>query len=62
MTVEVKFKFITVNNSMIKEKINSMDKKKPSTHGHIPTQILVENSDIMSPYISEMYNEAKSEG
>ena len=27
---------------------------------HITTQILVENSDIMSPYITEMYNEAKS--
>ena len=38
-----------------------MDKKKPSAHGHIPTQILVENSDIMSPYITEMYNDAKSD-
>ena len=32
VTVEVKFKFTTVNNSVIKEKINYMDKKKPSTH------------------------------
>ena len=32
VTVEVKFTFTTVNNFVIKEKINSMDKKKPSTH------------------------------
>ena len=61
MTVEVKFKFTTAKNSVIKEKINSMDKKKPSIHGHILTQILVENSDIISPYIIEMYNKAKSD-
>ena len=32
--------------------------KKASTYNFIPT-LLVGNSDIMSPYITEMYNKAK---
>ena len=55
MNVEANFKLITVT-----EKINSMDQKNPSTYDHIPTMISVENNDIMSPYITEMYNESKS--
>ena len=45
---------------VVREKINSIDEKKPSTCDHIRTKILVDNSDIMSPYITEMYNESKS--
>ena len=58
--VETKFNFSTVSESAIKEKINSLDKKKASTFNNIPTRILVENNDIISPYITEMYNDSKS--
>ena len=58
--VEANFKFTTVIEPVVREKINSMDQKKPFTYDDIPTKILVENSDIMSPYITEMYNESKS--
>ena len=44
----------------IKEKIDSLDKRKPTTFNNIPTRFLVENNDIISPVITEMYNEAKS--
>ena len=37
-----------------------MYQKKSSNYDHIPTQILVENSNTMSPYITEVYNRAKS--
>ena len=60
MNVEANFKFNTVTEPVVREKINSMDQKKPFTYDHIATKLLVENSDIMSPYITEMYNESKS--
>ena len=62
VNVEIKFHFSTVSESVIKDKINSLDKKKPSTFNNIPTRILVENSDIISPYITEMYNDSKNKG
>ena len=57
--VQSKFNFSTVTETMVRTKINAMDKKKPTTYNHIPTQILFENSDIISPYITGIYNEAK---
>ena len=58
--VQSKFNFSTVTETMVRTKINALDKKKPTTYNHIPTKILVENSDIISPYITDIYNEAKS--
>ena len=58
--IESKFHFSTVRESVIKENINSLDKKKSTTSNSIPTRILVENNDIISPYITEMYNDSKS--
>ena len=40
--------------------IDSLDKKKPTTFNNIPARILVENSDIISPFITHIYNESKS--
>ena len=39
------------------DRIDALDKKKPTTFGNIPTWILKENKDIISPIITEMYNE-----
>ena len=58
--VEGQFHFSTVTETVIKEKINSLDKNKPSTFNNIPTKILVENSDIISPFLTKMYNDSKS--
>ena len=58
--VEGSFHFSTVNESMIKEKIKSLDKRKPTTCNNIPTRLLIENNDIISPFITEMYNESKT--
>ena len=52
------FHFSTVDESMIKEKISSLDKKKPTAFNNIPTRLIVENNDIISPFITEMYNES----
>ena len=46
---------------MIKQ-INSLDKRKTTTFNNIPTEILVENSDIISPFITDIYeSKSKSE-
>ena len=58
--VEATFHFKNVSELMIKKKISSLDKKKPTTFNNIPTRILVENCDIISPFITDIYNEAKS--
>ena len=58
--VETKFHFYEVNEPGIKDKINSLDKKKPTTFNNIPTRLLVENNDIISPFITDMCNESIS--
>ena len=58
--VDVKFNFSDVNESVVKDKVTSLDKKKPTTFNNIPARILVENSDIISPYITDMLNVSKS--
>ena len=52
------FRFLPVDESVIYDKIDLLDKRKPTTYNNIPTRILVENKDIISPFITEMYNEA----
>ena len=49
--IETKFQFLSVKE---------YNKRKPTTFNNIPTRFLVENNDIISPVITEMYNEAKS--
>ena len=50
------FHFESVDESIIDDKIDALDKRKPTTYNNIPTRVLVENKDIVSPIITEMYN------
>ena len=54
------FHFKNVSVSEMMKQINSLDKRKTTTFNNIPTRILVENSDIISPFITDIYNESKS--
>ena len=56
--IEKRFSFRPVDESVICDKIDSLDKRKPTTYNNIPTKILVDNKDIISPFITEMYNES----
>ena len=56
--VEVKFEFSKVSEFEINKKLVSLNKKKPSTHNNIPTRVLVENADIISPFITDIYNDS----
>ena len=40
------------------QKIKGLDKKKPSTFNGIPPKILVEIYDIISPFITKMFNDS----
>ena len=52
------FRFLSVDDSVIYDKIDLLDKRKPTTFNNIPTRILVEHKDIISPVITEMFNTA----
>ena len=52
------FHFTPVNEESISIKVNGLDKKKTSTLNGIPPEILVENYDIISPFIAKMYNDS----
>ena len=54
--VEQKFHFYDVSSHDIKKLIGALDKQKSSTFNNIPIKILIENSDIVSPVISSIYN------
>ena len=56
MKVEAIFHFKNVSEMM--KQINSLDKRKATTFNNIPTRILVENSDIISPFVTGIYNES----
>ena len=43
----------------LQKQIASLNTKKPTTFNNIPTRILVENSDIISPFITDIYNNSK---
>ena len=60
VTFDRHFQFSLVEESVITEKINSLDKRKPTTYNNIPTRLLVETNDIISPIITEMYNDSSS--
>ena len=60
MKVENEFHFTSVSESSMKKTLDTLDKRKPTTFNNIPTRILVENSDIISPFITSIYNESKS--
>ena len=56
--IEKCFSFRPVDESVRCDKIDSLNKSKPTTYNNIPTRILVDNKDIISPFITEMYNES----
>ena len=60
VNVDTYFYFTTVDELVINNNIYSLDKKKPTTFNNIPTRILVEYSDILSPFITDIYNNYKS--
>ena len=58
VNVDVKFNFSSVSEAAMKKRITSLNKKKPSTHNNIPIRVLVENADIISPFITHIYNDS----
>ena len=54
--IEEPFHFEPIDETVINGKIGSLDKRKPTTYNNIPTKILVENKDIISPILTEIYN------
>ena len=56
--IEERFHFTPIDESFINDKIGSLDKRKPTTYNNIPTRVLVENKDIISPIITKLYNES----
>ena len=58
--VKTEFHFDEINEAGIKDNINSLDKKKPTTFNNIPIRLLVENNDIISPFITDICNESIS--
>ena len=57
--VETKFHFDEINEAGIKDNINSFDKKNHHLN-NIPTRLLVENNDIISPFSTDICNESIS--
>ena len=57
---EDKFHFENVSEPMIHQQIASLNKKKSTPLNNIPTRVLVENSDIISPFITDIYNNSKA--
>ena len=60
MQVETKFHFDEIDEAGVKDNINSLDKKESTTFNNIPTRLLVENNDIISPFITDKCNESIS--
>ena len=58
MNIDKRFQFCTVDESVMNDVIDLLDINKPTTHNNIPTRVLVENRDIISPFVTEIYNES----
>ena len=58
IVITERFNFEPVDESVIYDKIDSLDKRKPTTYNNIPARILVENKDIISPFITKIYNDS----
>ena len=52
------FTFTPINEDIMQTKIKSLDKKKATTFKGIPSKILAENYDVISPFVANMYNES----
>ena len=49
--------FSPTDEENISERIKCLDKNKATTHNGIPSKILAENYDIISPFITKIYND-----
>ena len=56
--IDLRFSFLPVDESVICDRIDQLVKRKPTTYNNIPTRVLVDNKDIISPFITDMYNES----
>ena len=56
--IDLRLSFLPVDESVICDRIDQLDKRKPTTYNNIPTRVLVDNQDIISPFITDMYNES----
>jgi hypothetical protein len=52
------FSFSVVTEKTIRNTIDNLNVKKPTTFNNIPAKILVENADICTPYITKIYNDS----
>ena len=60
VSIEELFYLKPIDEKIINDKIGSLNKRKPTTYKNIPTKILVENKDIISPIITEIYNNSNN--
>ena len=59
VNIEARFHFEDIDEPMVQKQLASLNKKKPTTFNNIPTKILAENADILSPFITNIYNDSK---
>ena len=55
-----RFHFSMSNVAEISAHLQSLNIKKPTTSNNIPAKIIAENYDIISPFITNIYNECKT--
>ena len=60
VNIEELFNLEPVDESIVNKKISSLDKRKPPTYKNIPTKNLVKNKDIISPIITDIYNDSSN--
>ena len=58
--LETKFEFNDVNADEIYDRVKALDPKKANKQNDIPTKVLIGSNDIVSSYLSEMYNTSKN--
>ena len=58
INIENPFNFSISTEADITANIKALDVKKPTTFKNIPTRILAENCDIVSPHLTRIYNDS----
>ena len=56
--INLRFSFLPVDESVICDRIDQVNKRNPTTYNNIPTRVLLDNKDIISPFITDRYNES----
>ena len=54
MNIDKRFQFCKVDDTVMNDVIDLLDKNKPTTHNNNPTRVLMENRDIISPFVTEI--------